>query len=144
MSLVTIAVISCSNYPLYLRDFVLDEESSQNRHGFSTTRRPNNNNNNVSSNNYTNDDGLMKEEKEKEKEEGEDPFGFFESQKSNPNDSSSLKNQVSQDFKPLIMMMMCVFVCFDADSQLLPSFGCDSIHHIIFTLFENITDDFHS
>ncbi len=68
MSLVTIAVVSNGNFPLYLRDFIRNESSSQNKYGL------------------PNDDMNLSEE--------EDPFGFFERQKVNPNDSSSLKNQV--------------------------------------------------
>ena len=73
MSLITIAVVSAGNFPLYLRDF--DDFSQNNRYGLSTQ------------NNDTddNEDQLVQE----------DPFGFFEKSKSRPNDSSSLKNQVS-------------------------------------------------
>jgi hypothetical protein len=72
MSLVTIAVVGKENVPLYLRDFTAQEESSL-------------------YSGFTDDDEDFGAQ---ETEEMEDPFGFFESKKSKPNDSSSLKHQV--------------------------------------------------
>jgi len=64
MALVTLVVVGKDNSPLYLRDFVTQQESF-----------------------YS--DGSQQEE-----EQQEDPFGFFErSAISKPNDSSSLKHQ---------------------------------------------------
>jgi hypothetical protein len=75
MSLVTIAVVGKENVPLYLRDFTAQEESSL-------------------YSGFTDDDEDFGAQ---ETEEMEDPFGFFESKKSKPNDSSSLKHQVRID-----------------------------------------------
>lgn len=69
MSLVTLAVVSAGNVPLYLRDFVKSDSC------------------------ISRDEGEG-ESKESESTSGEDPFGFFESKVTKANDSSSLKHQV--------------------------------------------------
>ncbi len=113
MSLVTIAVVSSGNFPLYLRDFVLDEESSQNSYGFSTTSSKNNN------------DGKQLPE--------EDPFGFFESQKSNLNDSSSLRNQVGWQN---IRMNNCLFHTSHEMVIFFCLFQTSSVHNILYILLK--------
>ena len=67
MALVTLAVVGTENEPMYLRDFMVPQETSF----------------------YSGSAEEGEEEVEKD-----DPFGFFESKLSKPNDSSSLKNQV--------------------------------------------------
>ena len=75
MSLVTLAVVSEENAPLYLRDF--QNEQSTNMSG-----------------------EVMMDEDEGEKrieteDKDDDPFGLFERKSSKPNDSCSLRHQVS-------------------------------------------------
>jgi hypothetical protein len=81
MSLVTLAVVSAGNVPLYLRDFVKG-----------------NSNNSCNSGDEEHKKVLNEGEGEGEESEsssGDDPFGFFESTVTRSNASSSLKHQVS-------------------------------------------------
>lgn len=82
MALVTLAIVGEGNIPLYLRDIeekrdsslLYSERAEQEEESFTLPLA-------------VSDDAI--------EEEKEDPFGFFESKVSKPNDSSSLKHQVS-------------------------------------------------
>ena len=85
MALVTLAVVGEGNIPLYLRDIEEKEDSS-----LLYSERPADGEESFTLPAIDSENGL--------EEEKEDPFGFCESNKvSKPNDSSSLKHQVSCD-----------------------------------------------